>query len=148
MTTVQQRIPRRGKTGDVPVYEQETRGITVRVTPSFLPEQSSRERGRYVWAYTVEIENRSAAEIQLVSRHWIITDALNRTEEVKGAGVVGEQPELKPGEAYRYDSACPLTTPSGMMRGSYHMVTPQGDAFDVAVPQFSLDLPDAHKRMN
>jgi ApaG protein len=148
MTPVQQRIPRRGKTGDAPVYEQETRGVTVRVTPSFLPEQSSRERGRYVWAYTVEIENRSAAEIQLVSRHWIITDALNRTEEVKGAGVVGEQPELKPGEAYRYASACPLTTPSGMMRGSYHMITPQGDAFDVTVPQFSLDLPDAHKRMN
>jgi ApaG protein len=148
MTTLQQRIPRRGKTGDVPVYEQETRGVTVRVTPSFLPDQSSRERGRYVWAYTVEIENRGTSEIQLVSRHWIITDALNRTEEVKGAGVVGEQPELKPGEAYRYASACPLTTPSGLMRGSYHMVTPEGDAFEVMVPQFSLDLPDARKRMN
>ena len=148
MPDAQQRIPRRGKAGETPVYEQETRGVTVRVTPSFLPDQSSRERGRYVWAYTVEIENRGAAEIQLVSRHWIITDALNRTEEVKGAGVVGEQPELKPGEAYRYASACPLSTPSGMMRGSYHMVTPEGDAFDVAVPQFSLDLPDAKKRLN
>ncbi|MDB5459410.1 MAG: Co2+/Mg2+ efflux protein ApaG [Caulobacteraceae bacterium] len=148
MTTIQQRIPRRGRSADVPVYVQETRGITVRVTPSFLPEQSSRERGRYVWAYTVEIENRSTAEVQLVSRHWIITDALNRTEEVKGAGVVGEQPELKPGEAYRYASACPLTTPSGIMRGSYRMVTPEGDTFEVHVPQFSLDLPDARKRMN
>jgi ApaG protein len=148
MSTVQQRIPRRGDTSDGPVYEQETRGVTVRVTPSFLPEQSSRERGRYVWAYTVEIENRGDAEIQLVSRHWIITDALNRTEEVKGAGVVGEQPELKPGEAFRYASACPLQTPSGLMRGSYQMVTPQGEAFDVIVPQFSLDLPDASRRMN
>jgi ApaG protein len=148
MNTVQQRIPRRSKTGDVPVYEQETRGVTVRVTPSYLPEQSSRERGRYVWAYTVEIENRGPSEIQLVSRHWIITDALNRTEEVKGAGVVGEQPELKPGEAYRYASACPLTTPSGLMRGSYRMVTPEGDTFEVMVPQFSLDLPDARKRIN
>jgi ApaG protein len=146
MTTTQQRIPRRGKASAGPVYEQETRGVTVRVTPSFLPDQSSRERGRYVWAYTVEIENRGAAQIQLVSRHWIITDALNRTEEVKGAGVVGEQPELKPGEAYRYASACPLSTPSGLMRGSYHMVTPQGDAFDVMVPQFSLDLPGAESR--
>jgi ApaG protein len=131
-----------------PVYEAVTRGITVRVTTDFLPEQSSRERSRYVWAYTVEIENRSAAEVQLVSRHWIITDALNRTEEVKGPGVVGEQPELKPGEAYRYASACPLNTTSGLMRGSYQMVTPQGDHFDVAVPQFSLDLPEASNRVN
>lgn len=148
MTAVQQRIPRRTKTGESPVYEQVTRDITVRVTPSFLPEQSSRERGRYVWVYAVEIENRGAAEVQLVSRHWIITDALNRTEEVKGAGVVGEQPELKPGEAYRYASACPLSTPSGLMRGSYHMVTPEGDAFEVMVPQFSLDMPGAQKRTN
>ncbi len=148
MTAVQQRIPRRAKSGEASVYEQITRDITVRVSPSFLPEQSSRERGRYVWAYTVEIENRSAAEVQLISRHWIITDALNRTEEVKGAGVVGEQPELKPGEAYRYASACPLSTPSGMMQGSYHMVTPQGDAFDVMVPQFSLDMPGAQQRTN
>jgi ApaG protein len=143
-----QRFPRRGRTGEVPVYVQETHGVTVRVTPSFLPDQSSRERGRYVWAYTVEIENRGLSQIQLVSRHWIITDALNRTEEVKGAGVVGEQPELKPGEAYRYASACPLTTPSGLMRGSYRMITPEGETFEVQVPQFSLDLPDARNRMN
>ena len=148
MPMSRQRIPRRGRSAEVPIYEQETRGVTVRVTPSFLPEQSSRERGRYVWAYTVEIENRGLTHIQLVSRHWIITDALNRTEEVKGPGVVGEQPELKPGEAYRYASACPLTTPSGLMRGSYRMITPEGDTFEVQVPQFSLDLPDARRRMN
>ena len=131
-----------------PVYEAVTRDITVRVMPEYLPEQSSRERGRWVWAYTVEIENRSQDQVQLVSRHWVITDALNRTEEVKGAGVVGEQPELKPGEAYRYSSACPLGTPSGLMRGSYQMVTPAGDHFDVAVPLFSLDLPEATVKLN
>jgi ApaG protein len=130
------------------VYEAQTRGITVRVTTDFLPEQSSRARGRYVWAYTVEIENGGPDEVQLVSRHWIITDALNRTEEVKGPGVVGEQPELKPGEAYRYTSACPLPTPSGLMRGSYRMVTPGGDSFDIEAPLFSLDLPDASLRVN
>jgi ApaG protein len=132
----------------MPAYEAVTRDITVRVTPEFLPEQSSHERGRWVWAYTVEIENRSQDEVQLVSRHWVITDAMNRTEEIRGPGVVGEQPELKPGEAYRYSSACPLGTPSGLMRGSYRMVTPGGDQFEVAVPQFSLDLPEAAVRLN
>lgn len=131
-----------------PVYETETRGVTVRVTPGFMPEQSSRERGRFVWSYTVEIENRSPREVQLISRHWIITDGLNRTEEVKGSGVVGEQPSLKPGEAYRYASACPLTTPSGLMRGAYQMLTPDGELFEVAIPTFSLDLPGAGKRVN
>jgi ApaG protein len=125
-----------------------TRGVTVRVRTNFLPDQSSPERGRYVWAYGVEIENRGGEAIQLISRRWIITDALNRTEEVNGPGVVGEQPHIKPGEAYRYTSACPLATPSGVMRGTYGMVTPQGDSFDAAIPEFSLDLPDARKRMN
>lgn len=141
-----QRRPRPSPT--VPVYEAQTAGVTVRVTPGYLPDQSSRERGRYVWSYTVEIENRGAREIQLVSRHWIITDGLNRTEEVRGAGVVGEQPSLKPGEAYRYASACPLGTPSGLMRGAYQMLTPDGEMFEVAIPQFSLDLPNADKRLN
>ena len=142
------RIPRRTRSPDAPVYEAQTRGVTVRVMTDFLPDQSSADRSRYVWAYMVEIENRSPKTVQLVSRHWLITDSLNRTEEVKGAGVVGEQPELKPGEAYRYASACPLTTPSGLMRGSYRMVTPDGDSFDVAVPEFSLDLPGARRRVN
>ena len=146
MTPLPQRRPR--PAAAAPVYAAVTRDVTVRVTPAFMPEQSSRERGRYVWSYTVEIENRGPEEVQLVSRHWIITDALNRTEEVKGPGVGGEQPRLKPGEAYRYASACPLTTASGLMRGSYHMITPAGDSFDVAVPQFSLDLPHAAKKVN
>jgi ApaG protein len=140
--------PHRPRTRAAPIYEAQTRGITVRVTTDFLPEQSSRERGRYVWSYTVEIENGGDEPVQLVSRHWIITDALNRTEEVKGPGVVGEQPQLKPGEAFRYASACPLGTPSGLMQGSYRMVTPSGDSFDVEVPAFSLDLPEARGRLN
>jgi ApaG protein len=142
------RIPRRARSPDAPVYEAQTRGVTVRVMTDFLPDQSSADRSRYVWAYMVEIENRGSKTVQLVSRHWLITDSLNRTEEVTGPGVVGEKPEMKPGEAYRYTSACPLPTSSGVMRGSYRMITPDGDSFDVAVPEFSLDLPGARRRMN
>jgi ApaG protein len=141
-------IPPRTRTDEAPIYEAVTRDVTVRVITNFLPDQSNPDRGRYVWAYMVEIENRGSETIQLVSRHWIITDALNRTEEVTGPGVVGEQPEMKPGEAYRYTSACPLATPSGVMRGAYRMVTRDGDSFDALVPEFSLDLPGARRRMN
>ena len=94
----------------------------------------------------MEIENRSEREIQLISRRWTITDALNRTEVVRGKGVVGEQPSLKPGEAYRYASACPLTTPSGMMGGAYQMLSKDGELFEVMIPTFSLDLPQAGDR--
>ena len=131
-----------------PVYEAETHGVTVRVTPDFMPEQSSRAKSRFVWSYTVEIENRSGREIQLISRRWIITDALNRTEVVRGQGVVGEQPSLKPGEAYRYASACPLQTDSGLMGGAYQMLGADGELFEVAIPTFSLDLPQAGARPN
>lgn len=136
----------RTATTAIPVYEAETDGVTVRVTPDFLPEESSRAKGRFVWAYTVEIENRSQREFQLISRRWVITDGLNRTETVRGQGVVGEQPSLKPGEAYRYASACPLTTPSGMMGGAYQMLSTEGELFEVAIPTFSLDLPQAGER--
>jgi ApaG protein len=130
------------------VYEAETDGVTVRVTPDFMPEQSSRDDGRFVWAYTVEIENRSAREFQLISRRWVITDGLGRTETVLGQGVVGEQPSLKPGEAYRYASACPLGTSSGMMGGAYQMLSAEGELFEVAIPTFSLDLPEAARALN
>ncbi|MHB8531049.1 MAG: Co2+/Mg2+ efflux protein ApaG [Caulobacteraceae bacterium] len=130
------------------VYEAATGGIVVRVRPQFLPEQSDPERSRYAWAYTIEIENRGRDTVQLLSRHWVITDATNHVEEVRGPGVVGEQPVLKPGEAFRYTSGCPLTTPSGAMRGSYQMVTSTGEAFEAAIPEFSLHLPDARRRMN
>jgi ApaG protein len=131
-----------------PTYEAITRGVTVRVRPTYLPLQSEPAISRHVWAYTVEIENRGPEPIQLITRHWIITDAMNRVEEVKGDGVRGEQPMLKPNEAFRYTSSCPLPTASGAMRGSYQMLTEGGELFDVAIPEFSLHLPEATRRMN
>ncbi len=131
-----------------PVYEARTRDIVVRVSPAYQTDQSAPEEGRWFWTYTVEIENHGAETVQLVSRHWVITDGLNRREDVRGPGVVGEQPTLKPREAFRYSSGCPLTTPSGMMRGAYQMMTREGDAFDVTIPEFSLDLPGARRVVN
>lgn len=129
-------------------YEATTRGVRVRAAPAYLPDQSAPEEGRYFWAYTVEIENLGAETVRLVSRHWIITDALNRVEEVRGPGVVGEQPILEPGESFRYTSGCPLPTPSGAMRGAYQMRTVAGETFDAQIPEFSLHLPEAARRMN
>lgn len=141
------RIRRRG-TPDNPVYEARTRDILVRVAPAYMAEQSQPEEGQWLWSYVVEIENHGTETVTLMSRHWIITDGLNRVEEVKGPGVVGEQPVLGPREAFRYNSGCPLTTPSGSMRGTYQMVTEAGDAFDVEIPAFSLHLPGALRRVN
>jgi len=141
------RIPRR-PAKDAPAYEAVTRGIIVRVTPAFLPGQSDASKSRYVWSYTIEIENHGEETVQLISRRWLITDAMNRTETVAGAGVVGEQPRLKPREAFRYTSACPLATPSGDMRGTYQMLTDEGETFEVEVPAFSLHLPGAHRSLN
>jgi len=129
-------------------YEAETRGIIVRVRPQYLPEQSEPEARRWVWAYAIEIVNASAETVQLISRHWIITDALGHMEEVRGPGVVGEQPTLRPGEAFTYASGCPLTTPSGSMVGTYRMVGDGGERFDIAIPAFSLDLPGARRVVN
>lgn len=130
------------------VYVARTRDILVRAAPIYQPSQSDPAKNQFTWTYTMEIENHGSETVQLVSRHWIITDALNRVEEVKGAGVVGDQPTLKPREAYRYVSACPLTTSSGAMRGSYQMVTDSGEIFDAEIPEFSLHMPDAVKRVN
>ncbi len=129
-------------------YEAMTRDILVRVTPAYMAAQSDPIENQYTWSYTVEIENHGSETVQLVSRHWIITDALNRVEHVRGEGVVGEQPILKSREAFRYTSACPLTTPSGGMRGSYQMLTEAGVPFDAQIPEFSLHLPEATRRMN
>jgi ApaG protein len=129
-------------------YEAETRGVIVRVQPQFLPEQSDPAAHRWVWAYRIELVNASAETVQLISRHWIITDGNGRVEEVRGPGVVGEQPTLRPGDGYTYASGCPLTTPSGSMVGSYQMVSDAGERFDVAVPPFSLDLPGAGRVLN
>ena len=134
--------------GEAPVYEARTRDIVVRVAPSFAPEQSEPDEGRWFWSYTVEIENHGPETVQLISRHWVITDGMNRSEEVRGPGVVGEQPTLKPREAFRYSSGCPLRTPSGAMRGEYQMLTAEGEGFDVDIPEFSLDLPNARRVVN
>jgi ApaG protein len=141
------RIRRRGSK-DTPVYEAKTKDVVVRVCANYMPEQSDPDRGRWFWAYVVEIENHGKEVVQLVSRHWIITDARNRVEEVRGEGVVGEQPTLKPRDAFRYTSGCPLGTSSGTMRGFYQMVTDLGVPFDVKIPEFSLDLPGAKRVVN
>jgi len=135
-------------TRDAQVYEARTHDIVVRVVATYLPDQSDPDESQYFWAYTVEIENHRRETVQLVSRRWIITDELNHVEEVSGPGVVGEQPELKPGEAYRYTSGCPLSTPSGAMRGSYRMISDSGLGLDVDIPEFSLHLPGARRLMN
>jgi ApaG protein len=130
------------------MYSETTRGIKVTVEPVYLDEQSSPNDGHFVWAYHVRIENGSKATVQLRARHWRITDAQGRRKDVKGPGVVGEQPVLKPGEAFEYSSGTPLPTPSGFMVGSYQMETEAGETFDIAIPAFSLDQPDRPGRLN
>ena len=112
-----------------------------RSRPRFLSERSSPENGYFFWAYTITLTNRGRETVQLKTRHWRITDANGKLQEVRGAGVVGEQPVLKPGENYEYTSGVPLPTPSGFMVGSYGMVTAAGEPFDIEIPAFSLDLP-------
>ncbi|WP_027283159.1 Co2+/Mg2+ efflux protein ApaG [Rubritepida flocculans] len=123
-------------------YSATTRGVRVTVRSFYLADQSDPEEGRYVWAYKVEIANEGRETVQLLKRTWLITDAQGRTLRVHGEGVVGEQPVLEPGESFEYTSGTPLPTPSGFMRGAYHMVvTGTGEAFDAEVPAFSLDSP-------
>ncbi|MGH6719294.1 MAG: Co2+/Mg2+ efflux protein ApaG [Alphaproteobacteria bacterium] len=130
------------------MYSKTTRSITVTVTPQFLEEQSQPDRGHFVWAYHVRIENAGRETVQLLARHWRITDGQGRLHEVRGAGVVGEQPRLEPGEAFEYTSGTPLGTPSGFMAGSYAMANTTGDSFDVEIPAFSLDSPHHRGRIN
>ena len=130
------------------MYTQTTRGITVTVQPIFLDDQSSPAEGHYVWAYRVRIQNNGDDTVQLMRRHWKITDAMGRMQEVQGAGVVGEQPVLEPGETFESTSGTPLPTPSGIMLGSYQMETDDGETFDVAIPAFSLDSPHEVHRLN
>eukprot|EP01037_Dinobryon_pediforme_P007061 gene7062-7124_t len=112
------------------MYRCQTRGIDVLVLPQFMADQSRSEESHFFWAYTIEIVNQSDKRVQLRSRHWVITDGNGATSELRGAGVVGEQPVLEPGGSFRYTSGCPLTTPSGIMRGSYHMVAEDGTEFE------------------
>ncbi|WP_447728448.1 Co2+/Mg2+ efflux protein ApaG [Sphingomonas koreensis] len=121
--------------------EEITRDIVVRVSVSYLPEQSEPDRGRWFWAYHIRIENEGHQAVQLLTRHWIITDGRGSRHSVEGEGVVGEQPMIAPGASYDYVSGCPLATPTGSMQGSYHMVGADGMEFDVAIPKFTLLAP-------
>ncbi|MFK7991202.1 MAG: Co2+/Mg2+ efflux protein ApaG [Sandaracinaceae bacterium] len=118
-----------------------TEGLRVVVESRYLPEQSDARARRYVWAYTVEVHNESEHRWQLLSRHWVITDADGDVEEVRGPGVIGQQPVLAPGEGFRYTSGCALQTPSGSMHGSYRMTRPDGTELDIDIAPFSLRQP-------
>lgn len=130
------------------MYSAVTREIRVQVEPVYLDDQSEPDNAQYVWAYRVQIENEGTETVQLLTRYWHITDGMGRVQEVRGAGVVGEQPVLSPGESYEYTSGTPLPTPSGIMKGSYQMSTPSGDKFDIEVPAFSLDCPHEARQLN
>ena len=130
------------------MYRTVTRNIEVLVTPRYLSERSSPDNGYFFWAYEIEITNRGAETVQLKTRHWKITDANGRLQEVRGAGVVGETPVLGPGESFEYTSGVPLPTPSGFMVGTYGMVTETGESFDIDIPAFSLDTVHAQRTIN
>ena len=118
-----------------------TRAIRVSVRAFYLADQSEPERGHYVWAYRVSIENQGRDTVQLLKRSWQITDAMGRTQQVHGEGVVGEQPVLEPGQSFEYTSACPLKTQFGSMHGTYQMLGPGNETFDVEIKGFALRLP-------
>ncbi len=130
------------------MYTQTTRSITITVMPTYLDDQSSPEESHYVWKYHIRIENHGDDTVQLRTRYWRITDSLGRVQEVRGAGVVGEQPVLAPGESYEYTSGTPLPTPSGIMVGTYQMESQSGEKFEVDVPAFSLDSPYQPVKLN
>jgi ApaG protein len=130
-------------------YSRITRDVHVSVRSFFLADQSQPDENHFVWAYRVKIENKGPEPVQLLRRTWQITDARGRTQHVHGAGVVGEQPVLEPGESFEYTSGTPLDTPSGFMVGAYHMLVPSsGENFDVAIPAFSLDSPHQSGRVH
>ena len=130
------------------MYQRITNGIKIVVRPQYLEGQSKPEEGHYVWAYTITIENHGRETVTLRTRYWKITDAHGRVQEVRGAGVVGEQPTLKPGDSYQYTSGCPLPTASGFMTGAYQMQMSGGEMFNVDIPAFSLDSPHEKHSIN
>jgi len=130
------------------MYDETTQSIRVSVKPIYLEDQSAPDEDHFVWAYQVRIENLGEETVQLINRYWQITDSLGRVQEVRAPGVVGEQPTLRPGEAFEYTSGTPLPTPSGIMVGAYEMKGLDGRHFDVAVPAFSLDSPHQPVRLN
>ncbi len=130
------------------MYEAVTRGIRVRVTPTYLEDRSTPADSYFFWAYTVDIFNEGGEPVQLRSRVWKIVDGAGHMEEVRGPGVVGQTPLIGPGESFNYTSGCPLKTPSGIMSGSYQMANSSGSMFDIAIPAFSLDSPYAIRSLN
>jgi ApaG protein len=130
------------------MYRTVTRQIVVTVQPNFMRERSSVDNNQYFWSYTIVIVNAGPETVQLKTRHWVIIDGTGRKQEVYGEGVVGEQPVLGPGERFEYTSGVPLPTPSGFMSGHYQMVSQSGDRFDIDIPLFSLDSPDAKRTIN
>jgi ApaG protein len=129
-------------------YEETTRDIRIAVEPEFLSDHSEPEENRYLWSYRISIENKGPETVQLLTRHWRITDSRGRVREVKGDGVVGEQPVIKPGGKFQYSSGAPLETPSGFMGGSYRMRTERGEYFDAGIPTFALDSPFEVRRVH
>jgi len=130
------------------MYQKTTRDIKITVTPAYLAAQSDPQEHHYVWAYTVQIENHGIEAVRLVNRYWRITDATGAVQEVRGAGVVGEQPVLQPRDVFQYTSGAALRTSSGIMSGAYEMVLANHESFLVEIPTFSLDSPDQLKRPN
>lgn len=129
-------------------YEAVTRGIRIRVRPEYEEDQSTPDEGYYFWTYTVDILNEGTETVQLRTRVWRITDANGKNEEVRGPGVVGQTPVIPPGQSFTYTSGCPLSTPSGIMSGSYQMAGEEGRLFDVTIPAFSLDSPYVVRSVN
>jgi len=130
------------------MFKDTTEDITVSVLPVFIDERSDPEKSQYFWAYRVIIENNSRVTFQLLSRYWKITDGEGRVEEVEGEGVVGLQPEIKPGESFTYTSGCPLNSPSGIMEGHYIVQTKDGETLQVMIPAFPLDIPGMDPVLN
>jgi ApaG protein len=130
------------------MYRATTRNIEVTVTPKFLADRSAPDKGQFFWAYTIEISNNGGETVQLKTRYWHITDGSGRVQEVRGAGVVGEEPVIAPGKSFEYTSGVPLPTPSGFMAGRYGMVTESGERFDIEIPAFSLDSLHASRTIN
>src|SRR3954471_21747964 len=130
------------------MYERETRSIHVAVKPAYLDDQSDPDDGRFVWSYTVTIENRGQESVQLVSRFWSITDGSGLVREMRGPGVVGAQPVIAPGEKFQYTSGCPLPTASGLMMGRYQMKAASGEAFEAEIPAFLLESPHERRQIH
>jgi ApaG protein len=130
------------------LFEETTRDIRVAVEPQFLDDQSEPEDNQYFWSYRVVIENKGAETMQLLSRYWRITDARGRIREVRGAGVVGEQPVIPPGKSFEYTSGAPLETPSGFMTGTYQMRAESGESFEIGIPLFALESPYENRKMH